>query len=148
MVIEIQGIITMFNLFLNLENKKLNATTINVILKVKNDSDKNYLISKDIIMIDGFLAHKFEIIDDAGNILKYKGISAKYSPGYIFLERGQELYNELNLASAYDFKPGHYKISYNTQLMYCEYNDNTDCVVPEMQSLFTEQFSFDIFDLT
>ena len=138
----------MFALSLVPASIKRSTRSMSIIIKLKNNSDKNYLISDDSIMSDGFLSNKFKIVDTHGNVVPYHEKNAKYKPQYTFLEKGQELQNELDLAIAYSVIPGeHYTISYNTVLVYCEHDEeDTCCVAKEIIRLSTEPINIWTFD--
>ncbi len=98
---------------------------VSIAIDFFNNSTKNYYISRDALMLDGFVNDKFSItLLDACTVIPYKGKYVKYRPEDILFPDNSTITVNLDLTEAYDFQnllysQKEYKISFHTIFIPC-----------------------------
>ncbi|CAL7961271.1 hypothetical protein MIDIC_280010 [Alphaproteobacteria bacterium] len=99
---------------------------IPVTIGITNNDAKDYFISSDAILWDGFTSDKFCIVSEKGDRVDYIGRMVKYKPEDILLQSGHTIEKTVNLAETYDIHPEKYSFSYSTCIGYHEKDQNMD----------------------
>lgn len=114
-------------------NHPINENNVYIMLAIENDSEQDFYLSRDALMLDGFKSNKFGITNaKTTSKVSYIGKNVKYIPNDFILKAHSTVSSsELNLAQAYDFgeaKSGDsYKISFKSYTEFCLDVDHNDC---------------------
>lgn len=101
---------------LSLELKSKSPESAVVLIEIENNFSSPVMVSKDVVLLDGFTSDKFDVIDKSSNLsLPYLGRSVKYQPQKMQLQEHEKLVSELNLKDVYDLENCHeYLVIYKT----------------------------------
>lgn len=125
------------NLKLNIrrtESKYISKDQVGIVLELSNESDKEFSISSDSILLDGFTSDKFRIFTPELSQIKYQGRNVKYSPEEILIKPHSSIQSHLNLADAYDFSDAEcgdtYSVEFESRAIFCtsEPEPNQECL--------------------